>query len=59
MKKSKKQMSLEEQYKELFQFIEVLQEGYNDESSLEQPSPLQIVPSLTTYGAYEAPVTGQ
>lgn len=53
----KKTQSLEEQYQEYFKLNQVLIQS--DEGSLEQPSPLMIVPSLTTYGAYEEPVVGQ
>jgi hypothetical protein len=59
MNKPNKQKSLEDKYEELFKYMNVLPEGSQDESSLEQPSPLQVVPSLTTYGAYEEPVIGQ
>ena len=57
--KKTKEMSLEEQYKQLFTYNNSLQYIDIEESSLEQPSPLVIVPSLTTYGAYEEPITGQ
>jgi hypothetical protein len=58
--KKKTAASIEEQYGELFQYQSALfQAPLNDESSLEQPSPLRVVPSLTTYnGAYEEPILG-
>lgn len=61
MKTSKKtkELSLEEQYNQWFRYNNVLPDRELDEGSLEQPSPLKIVPSLTTYGAYEPPVAGQ
>jgi hypothetical protein len=58
--KKKKTVSIEEQYRELFPYHSSLPfVPLNDDSSLEQPSPLSVVPSLTTYGgAYEEPITG-
>lgn len=57
-KTSQKVQSLEEQYSELFRYnpSHIISEAEGD--SLEQPSPLKIVPSLTTYGAYEEPIVG-
>lgn len=56
-KANKQILSLEDQYGELFRYNPAtIIEGEGD--SLEQPSPLKIVPSLTTYGAYEEPIVG-
>lgn len=55
-KREKKIKSLEKQYAELFRGLNFV--ALPEEGSLEQPSPLMIVPSLTTYGAYEEPVVG-
>ena len=59
-KSSQKLPALEHQYSEFFQYVvpsySVLISG--DESSLEQPSPLKVVPSVVTYGAYEEPLIG-
>ena len=58
---SKRQaVSIEEQYHELFQSHSSLYlSPLNDESTLEQPSPLKVVPSITTYdGAYKEPIVG-
>lgn len=52
----KKILAIEERYQELFQYRGFIPEVGED--SLEQPSPLKIVPSLTTYGAYEEPIIG-
>lgn len=52
--KEKEARKLEEQYSELFKFQQVMAQP--EEGSLEQPSPLMIVPSLTTYGAYDEPI---
>jgi len=48
--------SLEDRYLELFQFKRAVVE--EEDWSLEQPSPSKIVPSVTTYGAYDEPVLG-
>jgi hypothetical protein len=58
--KKKQAVTIEEQYQELFQsYSSIRLAPLHDESSLEQPSPLQVVPSVTTYdGAYEEPITG-
>lgn len=56
-KPKEKALSLEEQYGELFRYNPSLVSQDNGDS-LEQPSPLKIVPSLTTYGAYEEPIIG-
>jgi hypothetical protein len=50
--------AIEQQYQEMVQRmwrpVVVLQTDYGD--SLEQPSPLRVVRSVTTYSAYEDPV---
>jgi hypothetical protein len=58
--KKKTPVSIEEQYRELFDYqSSVFHAPLSDDSSLEQPSPLKVVPSLTTYnGAYEEPILG-
>lgn len=58
--RKKQAVSIEEQYHELFQSHSSIRLApLNDESSLEQPSPLKVVPSVTTYdGAYEEPIIG-
>jgi hypothetical protein len=50
-------LSIEDQYSELFRYNPSTTAEI-DGDSLEQPSPLKVVPSLTTYGAYEEPIVG-
>lgn len=54
--KDKQPRKLQEQYQELFRALPGLMKA--DSESLEQPSPLKVVPSVTTYGAYEEPILG-
>jgi hypothetical protein len=58
--RKKAALSIEEQYNELFQpHPPISSTPLYDESSLEQPSPLRVVPSVTTYdGAYKEPIVG-
>lgn len=46
--------SVEKMYNDFFRVN--VQSSESDEQSLEQPSPLKVVESTTTYGVYEAPV---
>ena len=46
---------LEQMYAEFFIFMGPLQ-PVSEADTLEQPSPLRYVPSVTTYSAYEDPV---
>jgi len=53
----KKEINLEEQYKLFLKKDKhYYEKPQDDEHSLEQPSPLKNVPSVTTYGAYEEPI---
>ena len=58
-KKKAKEINIEKQYTKMFG-VENLFHGQiqYDDQSLEQPSPLKIVPSVTTYGASEDPIVG-
>jgi hypothetical protein len=47
--------SSEERYQEFFPGYPSRQPD-GERQSLEQPSPLRVVPSVTTHGAYEEPI---
>ncbi|MBI4337386.1 MAG: hypothetical protein HY683_06125 [Chloroflexi bacterium] len=47
---------LEEKYAELVKMVQVPVPAQPYRDNLEQPSPLKIVQSVTTYGAYEEPI---
>ena len=49
---------LETQYEEIFKQIQTTFGPLPDNSSLAQPTPLKVFPTVVTYGAYEAPITG-
>lgn len=52
-----KEKNLEEQYKLLLKKDKhYYEKKQDDDQSLEQPSPLKNIPSVTTYGAYEEPI---
>ena len=53
-KKNREKEKLETQYEELFRTPVTTVAGPRE--SLAQPSPLKIVDSVTTYGAYEEPI---
>jgi len=52
--KKSPRLAVEKMYNDFFR-VNVLS-SESDEQSLEQPSPLKVVESTTTYGVYEAPV---
>ena len=47
---------LEEQYEELMRLMRPTPSFQADSESLEQPSFLRVVATVTTYGAYEKPI---
>lgn len=55
--RSRNSRSLGDRYLELFQPVNDWRVS-GDTSSLEQPGPLKVVPSVVTHGAYEAPILG-
>ena len=57
--KRSKKAKLETQYQELFRVQEGSRPAPGEpehDQSFEQPSPLKIVQSVTTYGAHEEPI---
>ena len=49
---------LETQYEELFRQLQTTWVVPHENSSLAQPTPLKVLPSVVTYGAYEEPIFG-
>ena len=54
--KKTKAARLEENYAEFMRMLRVPLPAPTYRENLEQPSPLKIVESVTTYGAYEKPI---
>jgi len=55
-RKKKAPQKLEDQYRDIVRVSPAVLRSDNE--SLEQPSPLKVVRSITTYGAYEEPILG-
>ena len=49
---------LEEQYLEIVKQITTTFGPLPDNTSLAQPSPFRVLPTLVTYGAYDPPIVG-
>ena len=54
--KKTKTARLEENYAEFMRMLQVPFPAPTYRENLKQPSPLKIVESVTTYGAYEKPI---
>ena len=48
---------LEIQYEEIFKYLQMNYAIKPDNSSLAQPTPFNVCPTVVTYGAYEIPIT--
>jgi hypothetical protein len=49
---------LEIQYAEIVKQLQTTFGPLSDNTSLAQPSPFKVFPTVVTYGAYEEPITG-
>ena len=56
--KEKTNEKIEDQYQEVFKFIQTNIHLQSENSSLAQPMPYESIPTLVTYGAYEEPILG-
>lgn len=51
--------NLEAQYEEIFKHLQTSFVLKPDNSSLAQPTPFKVLPTVVTYGAYEIPITAE